>query len=296
MFEPPAGFEPLRLATGSQQIAALRYRSANGANPRRVLCLHGWLDNANSFVPIAPHLDNVDLVAIDLPGHGMSDHSPPGQAGNYAPASMMLCAFDVISALGWNTCHLMGHSLGACIAPMLAAADSEMISSLTLIDALGPLTEAAERYPARLQRVVTDHRQPQRYASRHFDSHDAAIEARQRAAGIEWNAARLIVARQVVADGDGFRWRFDPALRMASAHYLTEPQVLALLASITCPILSIIADHGFPAARKETGARLASLQSGHVEHLAGQHHVHMEAPEEVAAVINRYFGKGVPAR
>lgn len=289
MPDTPPGFESLSLTTGSGTVAALRYRSAQTDRPRRVLCLHGWLDNANSFVPMAPRLDDVDLVAIDLPGHGRSAHAPRGQTGQYSPASLMLCAIDVIAALGWQDCHVMGHSLGACFAPLIAVADPELVSSLILIDAVGPLTEPAERFPARLQRVLADHRQPQRYRSRRFDSLDAAIEARQRAAGIEHEAARLIVGRQLVADDDGYRWRFDPALRMASAHYLTEAQVLALLQQVACPTLCIIARQGFPIARRETAGRLETLRHARVEQLAGQHHVHMEAPAAVAAMVNRHL-------
>ena len=57
------------------RIAALR-----GGTPGapRVLALHGWLDNAASFLPLAAHLRAIDLVALDLPGHGHSAHLPPG--------------------------------------------------------------------------------------------------------------------------------------------------------------------------------------------------------------------------
>ena len=40
----------------------------------RVLALHGWLDNAASFLPLAARLPALDLVMLDLPGHGRSGH------------------------------------------------------------------------------------------------------------------------------------------------------------------------------------------------------------------------------
>src|SRR5688500_18042292 len=79
----------------------------------RVLALHGWLDNAASFVPLAPYLDDVDLVAIDLPGHGRSAHLPPG--ADYSFAGALHSVLDAADALGWDTFALLGHSMGAGI-------------------------------------------------------------------------------------------------------------------------------------------------------------------------------------
>ncbi|KAG1587997.1 hypothetical protein G6F46_014705 [Rhizopus delemar] len=59
---------PFDLEVGGARVAGLRN---HGEGPR-VLALHGWLDNAASFVPLAPHLSSLQLVAIDLPGHGHS--------------------------------------------------------------------------------------------------------------------------------------------------------------------------------------------------------------------------------
>ena len=50
-----------------------------------VLCLHGWLDNANSFRPLLPLMPELNAVAIDLPGHGRSGHL--NQAVPYTIAS-----------------------------------------------------------------------------------------------------------------------------------------------------------------------------------------------------------------
>ena len=44
------------------------------SDPTPVLCLHGWLDNANSFLPLAAAMSTQSLLAVDFAGHGLSSH------------------------------------------------------------------------------------------------------------------------------------------------------------------------------------------------------------------------------
>lgn len=39
-----------------------------------VIALHGWLDNCHSFRPLASRLKNIQLLALDMAGHGHSEH------------------------------------------------------------------------------------------------------------------------------------------------------------------------------------------------------------------------------
>ena len=51
------------------------------ANSQPILCLHGYLDNSNSFKPMASEIcrsQDYYLIALDLPGHGLSSHLPRG--------------------------------------------------------------------------------------------------------------------------------------------------------------------------------------------------------------------------
>ena len=66
--------EELELQTPYLRLSARAWGPPDGVP---VLALHGWLDNAASFDPLASLLPGVRLVAVDLPGHGGSDHRPP---------------------------------------------------------------------------------------------------------------------------------------------------------------------------------------------------------------------------
>ena len=112
-----------------------------------MLALHGWLDNAASFVPLAPHLSGIDLVAPDLPGHGRSAHLPAG--ADYSFAGAVHAVLDVADALGWERFALLGHSMGAGIGSLMAAACPQRDRTRCVaIEALGALAEAPERTAA----------------------------------------------------------------------------------------------------------------------------------------------------
>jgi len=277
-------FETLTLSVGDQAIAGIR-RRAPDADAQRLLCLHGWLDNAASFLPLMPCLPALDIVAIDLPGHGYSSHASHG----YSFFESALLARRIIDALGWSSCHVVGHSMGAGIAPMLAVAAPAVVERLILIEGLGPLSEEAGQLPERLVRAFDDRLTPERFASRTFASQDDAIEARLKATRMERASAKLIIDRQLVEQDGGWRWRFDPALRSASARYSTEAQVEAILGAIDVPVLTVIADEGFIAGRPQTATRLANVRNHESMTLRGHHHVHMDTPEPVASAINRFL-------
>ncbi len=278
--------QSITLDVDGMTVAGIRQFSPEAQSQPRLLCLHGWLDNANSFVPMMPYLPAFDLIAVDLPGHGYSDPSTKG----YQQAEVMVHVVKIMQALGWDECHLMGHSMGGGIAPLVAVATPERISSLTLIEASGPLSETADALPERLGRALQDRLTPDKYASRTFVNKDEAVAARLKVAKMHTASAKLIIDRQVIEDADGLRWRFDPALRMASYQYQTEEQVHAILSALGCPTLSVVANQGYLATRAETAERLAQIRHHTTVSLTGHHHLHMDTPEPVAAAINQFLG------
>lgn len=272
------------------RIAALR----NGGDGPRVLALHGWLDNAASFVPLSAHLGGIDLVAIDQPGHGQSAHLPPGT--DYSFVGAMNAVLDVADALGWERFALLGHSMGAGIGSMLAAACPQRIERLLAIEALGALAEEPARTVARMREAVIAHRGLKHKKLRVFPDIDSAVRTRQYASrvpgsGLDEASVRLLVERGLRQVEGGHEWSSDPRLTLPTMTRMTEPQVEDLLAGIECPVRAIFADPAQPYLPDDLRRRrVALLPRGELIVIAGGHHLHMQQAGEVAAAIGDFFG------
>ncbi len=277
------------LQTALGPLSALRN---HGQGPR-VLALHGWLDNAASFLPLAPFLDDVELVALDLPGHGRSAHL--GAGSDYSFAGSIAAVLDAADALGWERFRLLGHSMGGAISCMVAAACPQRIERLALIEAVGVLTEAPARTHLRLREAVAAQRAIKGKQLRVFPDIDTAVRARMQAgrvpgSGLEADLVRLLVERGLRKVPGGYVWSSDPRLTLPTLVRMTEAQVDDLLAGIECPTLALFADPPQPylpdAARQH---RVAQLPDGRMVVQQGGHHLHMQQPAQVAEVIAAFL-------
>jgi pimeloyl-ACP methyl ester carboxylesterase len=274
----------LTLKTPLGQLAGLGWR--HDGEPR-VLCLHGWLDNAASFEPLAPLIEPLDLVALDLPGHGHSEHRH--STTRYHFIDYVFNVDAALDALGWEDCHLLAHSMGAAIASAYAAGMPGRIRSLVLLDALGPIASPADRTADRLRRsMLKNRRGPGK--SRDFDSIDEMVAARLSASKMSAEAARLLCERSARRSNDHFRWRSDPMLNWISSLVMTEEQALDILRHVEAPALTVFFEkesRWMPPDIRE--ARQAALAHGRFELVEGGHHLHMEEPRRISGMIRRFI-------
>lgn len=269
-------------------LAALRIERPGAP---KVIALHGWLDNAASFLPLLPHLPPLDLVLLDLPGHGRSAHLPPG--AEYVLATYVHAVLDVADALGWERFALLGHSMGAAVASLVAAAQPQRVERLALIENLGPLAEEADAAPARLHQAVGAARARRSRSLRVFPELEVAVRARLQASPMAEHAARLLVERGMRAVEGGHVWSSDPRLTLPGAQRMTEAQVQALLRALECPLHVVHARRAQPYFTEEMrAARLAAVPQAAVTVLDGGHHLHMDMPEPVAAALGPFLAAG----
>lgn len=285
----PGVIEPveLRVVTPFGELAALQWGDA-GAPP--MLALHGWLDNAATFARLAPLLAaRHRVIALDLPGHGHSPHLPPG-VHRYNNLDQVDHILDSADALELEHFDLLGHSLGAGIASLTAAAAPSRVGKLALIEGLGPLADDGSQTLARW-RDAHAQRETSRRRPRVFASIDAAVAARVAAGGLDADEARPIVERNLREVAGGYAWRSDPRLRLATPMRIEEMQLRRVITGIAAPTLLLLAEPATPYLPSALmDARAACVADIGVEHIAGPHHVHIRQSPECAERILAFLG------
>lgn len=267
------------------QLPHIRIAAREWGDPEGepVLAIHGWLDNAASFDTLAPLLAELHLVALDLPGHGRSQHRPPGAVHHFVDwVPEVVGAADV---LGWDGFSLLGHSMGAGISSLVPAIFPERVRSVVLLEGAGPLAAAAENAAQQLVAALADEARASTAKRRVFPDLESAISARRRDTDLPEDAARRLVERGTERTEDGVRFTFDARLKTRSRLRFTEDQVRAFLAAIACPVLAVKASHGWPFPEDLVAARLAVVADLEQAEVEGGHHVHLTHPERVAPLI-----------
>ncbi len=252
-----------------------------------VLALHGWLDNAASFDRLAPLLPELHLVALDLAGHGRSQHRPPAVSHHFVDWVPEIAA--AADALGWSDFSLLGHSMGAGISSLMPAIFPERVQRIVLLEGAGPLAADPARAPAQLVSAISDESKIGGSTARAFPDLEAAISARARDTELDRESARLLVGRGSEEVGEGIRFTHDPRLKTRSRLRFTENQVLAFLSAVSCPVLAIRALQGWPFPEEIVIARMAVIPDLERAEVEGGHHVHLTHPERVAPLIADFF-------
>lgn len=241
-----------------------------------VLALHGWLDNAASFDVLAPLMSSCHLVALDMPGHGLSDHK--SLQSSYNLWDDLLDVLAIADQLGWDKFILLGHSRGALMSVLLAGAMPERLSQLVLLDAVWPQAVEPSQAPRQLAKYLRDNRSVHKKRLPRYASIDAAVAARCRGfLPMTDSSARLIVERGIKQQQGEFHWTNDPRLSNASAFKMTDEHNDAFMAAITVPALLIMAEQGL-AGHSEQREKLKQYSNIEQQVFAGGHHFHMDEP------------------
>lgn len=271
-----------------------------------VMALHGWLDNCASFDFLAPLITSsksrpLDLVALDLAGHGLSEHRPGLSAYNIWQDLIEILL--VSEQLGWSRFALIGHSRGAMISTLFAATYPEKITHLVGIEGLLPGTTEENQTPSQMRMALDSiqslHTKPFNY----HPSFDAAVKARERGFMPLIHPDALALAKRAVRQDDkGFYWGNDPKLLAPSEIRFTPGQVTAFVDELhksyagpasddQKPIaIFIVGNKGIKELYSDLIGNITKYPGIKIQHLEGDHHLHMSVgAAAVSQVITEYF-------
>jgi N-formylmaleamate deformylase len=108
----------------------LHYTRTGGDKPQVVL-VHGFSDDGLCWTPVAEVLEgDYDVIMVDARGHGRSE----GPEQGYGPEDMAGDLAGVIAGLGLHRPAVLGHSMGAATALMLAGTHPHLVRAILLED------------------------------------------------------------------------------------------------------------------------------------------------------------------
>lgn len=247
-----------RWQSGDIEVNELRlhYTRTGGAKPQVVL-VHGFSDAGLCWTPVAEALEgDYDVIMVDARGHGRSE----GPEQGYGPADMAGDLAGVIAGLGLSRPAVLGHSMGAATALVLAGTQPHLIRAILLEDppawwVASSIPEASrQRWAWMRARMIGLKRKTRE-----------ELIAEQRAASPSWPEAEL------------GPWA-DAKLRFS--FYALDgvgPGTLdweAILRHIRCPVLLITADPALEAivSEKDAAAMKALISQLHTAHIPGAGH------------------------
>ncbi len=272
-------------------INSMRFSALEWGRPGQlpVLALHGWLDNAASFFRIAPLLTNAHVIAVDMAGHGQTDHRLGASA--YHCFDDISDMFSIADYFGWDKFALMGHSRGAIFSGLAAGTFPERISHLALIE--GFLLEGVppEKSPQQLASAIKGLSYQINKSLSVYPDIKTAIEVRERGMfPLSHEAATAITERGLKESKGGYSWSTDPRLLAPTPVKLTTEQFNSFINNITAPCELILGKHGLQKTYSNYLKEVASFPFVKAHLLEGGHHLHMENDaQEVAAIFNKFF-------
>uniref|UniRef100_A0A8C4GNW2 Serine hydrolase like n=1 Tax=Dicentrarchus labrax TaxID=13489 RepID=A0A8C4GNW2_DICLA len=255
---------------------------------RPVLCLHGWADNCGTFKTLIPLLPKeCRYVAVDLAGHGLSSHRPPGVF--YSFPAYVADVRRVVDALQLEKFSIIGHSMGECsfteefilIYDMLFDFLTSSFLSLFL------QTEISKVMRQGMEEMFQFENKKEKKTRVY--SYEKAVE-RLLAANptLSEESVHILLERGIVqVDGGTF---FSLLLH-------SQRNNLSLPSAESVSLLQDLAEEGVnrklsePAPDKFTSTLLQCLQDEKhtVVKVPGGHHVHLNKPEVVAPFVSNFL-------
>jgi len=263
-----------------------------------VLFAHGGFDFAGTFDVFAPMIADAGwrVVSWDARGHGDSQ-----RAVLYSWEADIRDALAVLDSIGLEPLPLLGHSKGGALLLQLAEACPHRVSALVNLDGLPSdrsWPDVAEHTRTKLLAAEVggwlDHRRGSAMSQRRPGTLDELAARRHRMnprLDLDW--LRYLVPIGARHDGDGWRWKIDPIMRMGGFGPWRPEWSMWRLPALSMPVLAVLGleleTMGWGTVPEDVypylppGGRFVPLDDT-------GHFVHVEKPRVVADLVLDFLG------
>ena len=250
------------------------------------------MDNAASFDFIAPHIHNAEILALDLSGHGCSDHR--SYLGAYNIWQDLIEILMVADRMEWKTFSVMGHSRGSVIGMLLAGCFPERVMSNVMIEWVLPDFSDIVSVPQQIAKSISSSLLLHHRARHYYDTKESAVLARVNGKfPVLPEAASALAQRGVHHEEGGYFWSSDPKLLAPSEIKLSQVDVQECIDAFAKKSLVILGDKGLLAQHVNHVAWIRDNPKLAIHFIPGDHHLHMSSDTHALSVmltlINDYF-------
>lgn len=249
---------------------AIHFEHAGQGDP--VLLIQGTGIAGCAWKPQVDGLrDRFHLAWFDNPGIGESP-GPPGDMSH-----MVAAAVEVLDAMGWDSAHVAGHSLGGVIAQRLVLDHPSRVRSIALLSTLAQGRATLSFSPGAMwlqMRMLIGSRASRRRAFFEFVSTREPTEA-------HIAALETVFGRSLAA--------LPPAAR-AQVRALIGADYRSELGTVEVPAVVIGGEHDKPAPIEQSRL-LAELLDCPLHTFDSGHALPVERPDEVNAVLRAFWSE-----
>jgi pimeloyl-ACP methyl ester carboxylesterase len=256
----------------------LREVGETGAAP--VLFLHGIMGHRRDWDVLIDRVgERCCVIAVDQRGHGRSEWTH-----SYRVVDMADDAIALIEHLGVAPVPIVGHSMGAMVALVVAARRPELVDRIVLIDIVPDslTTEVAFQMPEMFEALA---------AASYTTVEEAVAEWQAGNPRARTDLLRNYVTHALVSGPDGrLRWRFDALGLRGFVAGVTPDDLWSAADAVTCPSLVVRGEHSRLTTPDQAATLARRLGGGPVVVIPdGGHDLGVEQPESVADAVLEFL-------
>ncbi|WP_414588370.1 alpha/beta fold hydrolase [Scytonema sp. PCC 10023] len=258
-----------------------------------VLCIHGILEQGLAWQEVALPLvaKGYRVVAPDLFGHGRSSHLEMLTSYN---ALTFLAQIDrVIQELPDQPLCLVGHSMGAMLAAMIASVRSQKVKALVLVELPLP-TEEKKQEPINQLTTFLEYSTSYPQHPTFPNVATAAKRLRQVTPALSEEFSYILAQRTTKPCEEGVNWSWDPILRTRSTLNFNSfnggrAQYLEMLKHIQVPTTLIYGDSSQMNRPEDLQQQQTVMAQAKRVFVSGGHNLHIEAVPALTSLIEQLF-------